>query len=177
MRSFNTSGLLLGLILIAIGGFLFGCALLWGIANIREEQLRLTGLLFTLALITPVALVFAGAGGFILMRARQESAQYAVLARQRALLNMVETAGKVSLRQAALELNTDLDTIRQDVRDLVGKRLFSGYIDWEEGVLYAREAADLLANSTCPNCGATLELAGRGVVECPYCGTTVFTSP
>ncbi len=176
MRSFNTSGLILGLTLIGLGGALFGCTLLWGIANMREEQLQLTGLLFALVLITPVVLVFTGGGGLILMRARQESAQQAVMARQRALLNMVETAGKVSLRQAALELNAPLETIRQDVRDLVGKRLFSGYVNWEEGILYAREAAELTANNTCPNCGATLELAGRGVVECPYCGTTIFIS-
>ncbi|GAP62644.1 hypothetical protein ARMA_1067 [Ardenticatena maritima] len=176
MRSSNTTGLILGSTLIALGVLFFGCALLWGIANMQEGHLRLSGLLFMLILITPVALIFIGGGGFILMRARREGAEMANVARQRALLNMVETAGKVSLREAALELNAPLATIRQDVRDLVGKRLFSGYIDWDEGVLYAREAADLLTNSTCPNCGARLELAGRGVVECPYCGTTVFTS-
>jgi uncharacterized protein (DUF983 family) len=26
----------------------------------------------------------------------------------------------------------------------------------------------------CPNCGAQLELAGKGLIVCPYCGTEVF---
>ena len=28
----------------------------------------------------------------------------------------------------------------------------------------------------CPNCGGKLELAGKGIVTCPYCGVQIFLS-
>ena len=27
---------------------------------------------------------------------------------------------------------------------------------------------------TCPNCGGALELAGKGLIRCPYCGAEIF---
>jgi DNA-directed RNA polymerase subunit RPC12/RpoP len=51
--------------------------------------------------------------------------------------------------------------------------LFSGYINWDDGVLYSKQASQL-KTGTCPNCGAKLELAGKGVVKCSACGSEVF---
>jgi DNA-directed RNA polymerase subunit RPC12/RpoP len=56
----------------------------------------------------------------------------------------------------------------------VGKDLFSGAVNWKNGVLFSKEASQLKTDQRCPNCGAKLELVGKGLVICPYCGTEVF---
>jgi len=44
---------------------------------------------------------------------------------------------------------------------------------WDEGTLYSREAAQLHGHK-CPSCGGAVELAGKGVVGCPFCGAEIF---
>ncbi|MDQ7028832.1 MAG: hypothetical protein Q9O62_03195 [Ardenticatenia bacterium] len=98
----------------------------------------------------------------------------AQVAKQRQLLNMIETQGEVRISEAALALDVPREVVQQYIYDLVGKGLFTGYINWDDGVLYARQARLLRDQGTCPNCGGKLELAGKGVVRCPYCGTEIF---
>ena len=59
------------------------------------------------------------------------------------------------------------------VYDLVHKGLFAGYINWDDGLLISRDAAQLRGNK-CPNCGGEVDLAGKGVIQCPYCGAEIF---
>jgi hypothetical protein len=72
-----------------------------------------------------------------------------------------------------LELNATRDQVKEWIYDLVGKGLFTGYINWDEGILYSKQVSDMGTNK-CPNCAGQLELAGKGVVGCPYCGTEIF---
>jgi DNA-directed RNA polymerase subunit RPC12/RpoP len=88
---------------------------------------------------------------------------------------MVLTQGQVRVAEAALELSASRDQVKEWIYDLVGKGLFTGYINWDEGVLYSKQASEMGTNK-CPNCGGQLELAGKGVVRCPYCGTEIFLS-
>jgi tRNA(Ile2) C34 agmatinyltransferase TiaS len=60
------------------------------------------------------------------------------------------------------------------LHELVGMGLFAGYVNWDEGMLYSRQASELRQLSQCENCGGQLELAGKGVIRCPYCGTEYF---
>jgi len=87
---------------------------------------------------------------------------------------MVLAQGKVTLSEVALELNMPMDQVEDMVRDLVGKNLFSGAINWEDGVLYSKQASQMKADRKCPNCGGELTLAGKGVIKCPFCGSEVF---
>jgi tRNA(Ile2) C34 agmatinyltransferase TiaS len=80
----------------------------------------------------------------------------------------------VRVAEVALELNATRDQVKDYIYDLVGKGLFTGYINWEEGVLYSKQASELREGRKCPNCGGELELVGRGVISCPYCGTDIF---
>ena len=93
--------------------------------------------------------------------------------RERTLLNMVQTRGQVDIPTAVLELKVSRETMKRYVYDLVGKGLFTGYVNWDKGMLYSRQA-EAMPSDRCPNCGGKLELAGKGVVQCPFCGTEIF---
>ena len=87
---------------------------------------------------------------------------------------MVKTRGQIQISDVVLELKSSADRVRNDIYDLVGRGLFSGYVDWDRGTLYSVEASKLQGRQTCPNCGGQLELAGKGLIKCPYCGAEIF---
>ena len=125
-----------------------------------------------------VAIVFVlplgGGGIYLLTKSQQEKTEYAEIEKQKKLLNMVLAQGKVSFSEVALELNMPRDQVEDMVRDLVGKNLFSGAINWNDGILYSKQASQMKADRKCPNCAGELTLAGKGVIECPFCGSEVF---
>ena len=127
------------------------------------------------AVLVAVAAVPVIAGGvYMVSLGRAEEAAHDEAKATRELLNIVNTQGKVRLAEMAAEMGLPVAAVREVVREAVGLGLFSGYYNANEGVLYAREAAEGV--QPCPNCGGTIEIAGRGVFQCPYCGTELFHS-
>jgi len=160
-----------GLLILAALAIAFAAGA-WLAINLAEGTLRASGAVFgAVLLLIVVAPLFAG-GAFLVVRGQQEARQFAEVEKQRRILNMVLTRGQLRISDAALEMNLSRDQVRDYIYDLVGKGLFTGYINWNEGVLYAKEASEM--RRKCPNCGGELELAGKGVFECPYCGTEIF---
>lgn len=164
-----TTGRTLGLILV-IGGFVL-CVLVAAVSLTSAQTTggRVLGTVLGALLGAPMVAV----GTFILVRAQQEARELAVAQQQKKLLGMVRAQGRVNIAEAALELRVSRDTVREWVYDLVNKGLFTGYINWDQGDLISVDAAKLRTNK-CPQCGGELELAGKGVVRCPYCGTEIF---
>jgi hypothetical protein len=167
-----SGGKTVGVILIIVGLIIAALGIVWGLANLGGE-LETTGFVLVMGLSIVLALPFIGVGAYLVVKGRAEEAQMAEVQKEKQLLNMVASQGQVSIGEAALELGVSRDQIKAWVYDLVGKGLFSGYINWDDGLLISRRAAELRGNK-CPNCGGEVALSGKGVVSCPYCGTEVF---
>jgi ribosomal protein L37AE/L43A len=178
-----SSGRLLGSILLVAGLAIGAIAGLWLFLGIQEGNLQGSGAVFGLLFVFLVLVApLVGAGIFFLSRGRAEDVAYARVRGQRRLLDMLATRGQLSIPDVALELGMTRDQIESDLYDLVGKGLFTGYVDWRRGELHSVEAAQIAAQlestRTCPNCGSSdLRLAGKGLVECAYCGAKTYLNP
>lgn len=168
-------GRILGLILIA-GGIIVGIIIvvLMGVYT-REGSLTsgaatLGAVLGFLVLVLPQL----GFGVFLFWKGGQEAAVAAKASKQRELLDIVKTRGQVPISDLAIEMQASRDDVHDMLHQLVGMGLFSGYVNWDEGVLYSREASQLRDLTHCAHCGGQLELAGKGVIKCPYCGTEYY---
>ena len=122
------------------------------------------------------SLPFLAVGIYLLLTSRGEVKAESKADKERAILNSVMTRGKVGIADLAIEGDLTRDQVRDYIYDLIGKDLFRGYVNWEKGELVSAEAAQI-KDGTCPNCGGHLELAGKGLVRCPYCGTETYLSP
>jgi DNA-directed RNA polymerase subunit RPC12/RpoP len=167
------SGRVTGSILVGAGSLLLLVGIAWLILSNTTPAAKVLGLFLLGILILPLL----GGGIFLLFRGQAEVKDYAEVQKQRMVLNMVETRGKVRISDIALEINGTREQVQKYIYDLVGKGLFTGFVNWREGVLLAQQASEIEGSKTCPNCGGALELAGKGVVECPYCGSEIFLRP
>jgi len=165
-------GRTIGIILIAIAVVVLLASVVWLLAEpATGAGGKALGLLLVLIVFV---LPLGGGGAYLVAKSRQESAEYTEIAKEKKILNMVLAQGKVTFSEVALELNMPMDQVEEMVRDLVGKNLFSGAINWEDGVLYSKQASQMKADRKCPNCSGELTLAGKGVIKCPFCGSEVF---
>jgi len=166
-------GKTVGLILIVVGLILVLWAGVYLFSGRAEGRLEMSGFLLGLAIVLVLALPLLGAGAFTLVRGRSEARQFAEAEKEKKILNMVRTQGRVNVAEVAIEMDLTRDQVKEYIYDLVGKGLFTGYINWDEGILYALEAAEM-RSTKCPNCGGVREMVGKGVVKCPYCGSELF---
>jgi hypothetical protein len=165
---------LLGIALIAAGLLIFFLGGLWLAAQTAEQGGRSSTLVFGLGLIAIVlTLPCLVGGGLLLRRGQAQERELLEVEREKRLLTAVLTRGQVPISDLAIEVNLTRQQVQAYLYDLVGKGLFTGYVDWKRGILYAREAAQM-PQDTCPNCGGRREIVGKGVVRCLYCGAELF---
>ncbi len=173
----SSSGKMVGLGMIAAGAILGIAGSAWLISGMNEDKLEQSGAVFGLILLLGVIVIpLIGGGIFFMRKGAMEEKQMAKIDQQRQLLNIVSTRGQVSIADLVLEMHSTRDQVEKDLNELVGRGLFSGYVDWNKGMLYSIEASKLQGAQFCPNCGGKLELAGKGIVTCPYCGVQIFLS-
>lgn len=167
----------LGIVLIAAGVIVGLLIVAWLATGLMDEtsDLQWSGAALGVAVCTGVlVLPLMGGGLLILTRARREEAAMADVRRHRTLLGTIEAAGEITIADLALETGGTRETVRADLYDLVSKGLFSGYVDWDRGRLFARQASEMRESGACPNCGGVQSLAGKGLIRCQYCGAEIF---
>jgi membrane protein implicated in regulation of membrane protease activity len=157
------SGIAVGIVGLAILGLFAGAA-----------GLSAAGFGVGVILLLIVVLPLIGAGVFLLMKSSQEGKEEEIIAKQRKILDAVQARGQVRISDLVLELKSSKEQVQNWVYNLVGMGLFSGYIDWQDGVLYSVQASQLKDLTECKKCGGKVELAGKGVSKCQYCGTEYF---
>ena len=148
----------------------------WLAVSLRSGDLQTGGMVLGIFLLAVPVLVLGGAGLFLLSRGRQEATEDAARVEMRRILDLVESRGEIPVSDLVFELKSTREKVQQQVHALVGMGLFSGYINWDDGILYSAQASSLRSLDRCKKCGGELKLAGKGVVKCPYCGTEYFLS-
>ena len=173
------SGRLIGLVLIGVAMVMVAGAAIWvfGAMNQQGMQLQGGGAALTMGCALLVAALVAGFGVWFLAQGRSETAQFAEVEKQKRILNTVQTQGTVQISSLALDMNMPLPKVKEAIYDLVGKGLFTGYVDWKAGRLVSSDAAVIqqaVVTGKCPNCGAPQVVGGKGVIRCDYCGAELF---
>lgn len=132
------------------------------------------GLVLGLFLALVVCAPLLGIGFYLWRKGQQEESAFAQVAQEKKILNMVLTQGQVSVQEIIAELQQPREAVEDMIRNLVGKQLFSGAINWEKGTLFSVDSQTLTDGRNCPNCGGEVELAGKGLIRCAWCGSEIF---
>jgi len=171
LGSGRTVGLIviLGGIGLACVGSLVSVLAVTTIANIAMGWVLL-GILFSF--IVPSPLIGFGIRRF--RRGQQTLQELATIKKQKMLLLVVKDRGVIALGDLASALNTDIEEVKHLIFDLVGKGLFHGYINWDDGMLFSKHAVVLQGTTHCPYCGGEQRFVGRGIIPCQYCNTQVL---
>lgn len=164
---------LIGIILGVLGFGIAVLAGLWIAVQVGGGMSMGAALLGALLAFIPVALLIGG-GLFLFIQGGREVERESEVRQQRQLLDIVRSRGQISVHELALELNINVDKVKSMIHELVGLQVFSGYINWKDGMLFSSDAAQLRDLKQCKNCGGQIELVGRGVVACPFCGMEYF---
>jgi DNA-directed RNA polymerase subunit RPC12/RpoP len=163
---------IIGIVLLVVG-LGFAAWLASGMAEAVSQERSITGYILGLVLFS---LPWFAVSLYLLLASRGEIKEESKADKERTILSAVMTRGRVGVADLAIECNLTREQVRDYVYDLIGKDLFRGYVNWDKGELVSAEAAQIKAD-VCPNCGGKVELAGKGLVRCPFCGTETYLSP
>ena len=167
-------GRTVGAALMAGSALLLIGFLAWATTALGAGETSSGGLALAVVLAIIVCAPIFGVGFYVFRRGTVEKAEFAQVTQEKKILNMVLTQGQVTINQLIADIQLPREAIEDMIRDLVGKQLFSGAINWDKGILYSVESQSLTEGRKCPNCGGELVFAGKGLIKCPYCGSEVF---
>jgi len=167
-------GRIVGLVLMIGSALLLAAFAAWALTAMSAEETTSAGMVLGMFLALIVLAPIFGVGAYVFRKGTVEKVQYAQVAQEKKILNMVLTQGQVTMGELVAGLGAPREDVEGMIRNLVGKQLFSGAINWDKGMLYSVESQQLTEGRKCPNCGGDLQFAGKGLIVCPYCGSEVF---
>ncbi len=89
--------------------------------------------------------------------------------RDKKLLEIFKDRTEISFDEISVELGISERDAYQAVRHLITKKLFTGYVNWGEGLVCPRP--DMTIEETnCPACGSAVKTTPRGTKKCVACG-------
>ncbi|MDE3090308.1 MAG: hypothetical protein KGJ80_13080, partial [Chloroflexota bacterium] len=173
----NTMGRIVGIVLVVAGiVWCGGIAAIVGLGAAGQGPTRLSAAAATLGIVffgvVPL-LILVGVGIFLFIKGGKEAAEMVDVQKKERLLGMIQSAGKVSIGNVAIEMKMTQSQVKDAIFELVNQGLFSGYINWQEGMFYSKDLAQV-QTTKCPNCGGQREAVGKGLVKCPFCGVELF---
>ncbi len=159
---------------------MLGCFTLWMfgatalfLSGYFADELDLAAAILAIIVLGVIGAPGGVAGVFLLVRGSSEEQQLAQLRLEQDILGRVRTRGEVGLDELAGDLGVPHRVVETALYSLVGKNLFTGYVDWANRRLISREASQILIDR-CPNCGGEMAVAGKDVIRCGHCGSDVF---
>jgi DNA-directed RNA polymerase subunit RPC12/RpoP/predicted transcriptional regulator len=167
-------GRTVGVVLMLISAVLLVAFGAWASVALMTSETTSGGLVLGIVIALAVLGPVFGIGAYVFRKGTAEQTEFASVQQEKKILNMVLTQGQVTIAELVAELEAPRESVEEMIRNLVGKQLFSGAINWEKGILYSVESQELTADRKCPNCGGELTFAGKGLIACPYCGSEVF---
>jgi hypothetical protein len=167
-------GRLVGIILMAIGAGIAVIAGLFLATRAGEEGSTALGTILGAGLAFVIVAPLVSGGLYLWVQGGKEAEEQSMMEKQRQLLDIVKSRGQVGVNEMAVEMNVPVDNVKSMIHQLVGLQVFSGYVNWDDGVLFSSEASQLRELDQCKKCGGDIQLVGKGVVQCPYCGTEYF---
>ena len=91
--------------------------------------------------------------------------------KQRQLLELTEVRGRVTMKDLGKYLDVSVNQVYEWIYQLVQRNQFSGYVHWENQMVYAGFARNMGDKTKCPQCGGTLSPSPGGRIVCLHCGT------
>ena len=131
-------GRTVGIILI-VGGILVGIIIAWlGTVYLGEGSLTSGAATLGMAIgFLVLVLPQIGFGIFLWVKGGQSERDLAQINSQRRLLSIIKTRGQVNLDDLVVEMQSTKPAVKEMLYHLVGMGLYSGYVNWDEGVLYS----------------------------------------
>lgn len=168
-------GRLIGIVVTVIGFVVAVVAGLW-IASQAASGLSSSGALLGAGVaFVPVALL-VGFGIYMYTRNGSEPEVQSEMEQQRLLLDIIGARGQMSMDALASEMNVTDAVIRGHLDQLVSLQVFSGYINWETGLVGAASAESLRVLDRCLVCSSPLSLKSTSGAQCSACKTDYFLS-
>lgn len=158
---------LAGILILCVGAFLCALNIYISATYDKASGTVLDGVAFGLLICMLPAVLLASILMWSGMRAHRNDYSR--------LLSVVQSHGAIDLDALSAELNIPTAQVKAQLYRAVQDSAFTGYINWNEKRLYSRESA-LLNERECPNCGGRLNIVGKGVVNCAFCGAEIFFS-
>ncbi len=166
----------IGSVLITTGAVIGVLGVMVLIAMMAFMGVGVPGFIAGLIILAVFVIPLVAIGVVLRNRGQADVAKFEQSQKQRQLYEMVQTRGKLTIADAVFELSSTSEQVKEWIYSLVGLGVFNGYINWDDGILYSAEAANLRDLSECKRCGGKVSLAGKGVSVCEYCGTEYFLS-